>query len=54
MTPEMIASEIKKRWKEVGMELMSRKRFDPTVYEQVVSTLAHFSLAEDRDGEDNG
>lgn len=41
MTPEMIISEIKTRWQTITTELVRRKRLDPNVYEEVVSTLAH-------------
>ena len=47
MTPEMIASEIKKRWDKVRVELVRRKRLDPKVYEEVVSTLAQINLPEE-------
>jgi hypothetical protein len=40
MTPDMIASEIKQKWEGVRTELVRRKRLDPNVYEEVVSTLA--------------
>jgi len=44
MTPDIIFSEIKKRWEDITTELVNRKRFDPTVYEEVVSTLARIKL----------
>jgi len=46
MTPDMIASEIKHRWEGIATELVRRKRLDPNVYEEVVSTLAHMKLPE--------
>ena len=47
MTPDMIASEIKKRWEGVATELVHRKRLDPNVYEEVVSALARTELLND-------
>jgi len=50
MTPDVMALEIKKRWENVAVELVRRKRLDPTVYEEVVSTLARLPcLADDHE-----
>ncbi len=49
MTPNMIASEIKKRSAGVAAELVRRKRLDPNVYEKVVSTLAQMDVTEPTD-----
>jgi len=54
MTPDMIASEIKKRWEGITTELVRRKRLDPKVYDEVVSTLAQIDVTEDHHGESNG
>jgi len=46
MTLERITSEIRKRWEEIAAELVRRKRLDPNIYEEVVSTLARNQCAD--------
>ena len=41
MIPEVIAKEIIKRWGSVYIKMVHSKRLDPTVYQEVVSSLAH-------------
>lgn len=46
MTPDMAASEIKKRWEGITTELVRQKRLDPMVYDMVESILARQSAVE--------
>jgi hypothetical protein len=50
MTPDMAASEIKRRWEGITTELVRQKRIDPMVYDVVVSILSRQHATDSGEG----